>query len=102
MLITCDNSETLEALSAWHFRTFRVNVKLICLFACYVDEMLRKLNNSGLGCHINHLCYNAIMYADDILLMSISISDLQILVDICSKELILIDMIVNVCKSVCM
>ena len=72
------------------------------LFACYVDEMLRKLNNSGLGCHINHLCYNAIMYADDILLMSISICDLQKLVDICSKELILIDMIINVSKSVCM
>ena len=43
-----------------------------------------------------------IMYAEDIFLMSISISDLQKLVNICSKELILIDLIINIGKSVCM
>ena len=48
------------------------------LFACYVDDMLKKLNNSGLGCHINQVCYNAIMYADDILLMSISVCDTKV------------------------
>lgn len=71
------------------------------LFACYVDDVLRKMNSSGFGCHINHLCYNAIMYADDILLMSVSVRDLQEMVNICLNELSLIDMIINVKKSVC-
>ena len=53
------------------------------LFACQVDDMLKKINNSGLGCNINHVYYNAIMYADDIILMSVSICDMQKMVNIC-------------------
>jgi hypothetical protein len=41
------------------------------------------------------------MYADDILLMSISVCDIQKLVDICFAELNSIDVLINVKKSVC-
>ena len=47
------------------------------LFAVFVDEILYKFEKSGLGCYINHFCLNAAMYADDLLLMAISVSDLQ-------------------------
>lgn len=41
------------------------------------------------------------MYADDLLLLSLSISELQIMIDICVAELGLIDMVLNVNKSTC-
>ena len=44
------------------------------LFALFVDdELLVRLRRSGLGCHINGMCFNAVMYADDLMLLSISI-----------------------------
>ena len=41
------------------------------------------------------------MYADDIILMSISVTDLQALVDICVTEFEELDMIINIKKSMC-
>jgi len=41
------------------------------------------------------------MYADDLLLVSISVSDLQKLLEICQAEFIKIDMRVNASKSSC-
>jgi len=64
--------------------------------------MLSKLNNSNLGCHIKSRCYNAIMYADDLLLMSITISDLQNMINLCVSELCSNDLSVNALKSVCL
>ena len=32
------------------------------LFAVFADNVLVKLRNSTLGCHINRTCYNAIIY----------------------------------------
>ena len=71
------------------------------LFAIFVDDILMKLKKSGLGCYINHCCLNAVMYADDLLLMSISVSDLQAMIDLCVKELDNLDLSVNINKSVC-
>jgi len=42
------------------------------------------------------------MYADDLLLLSLSIVDLQYLVDICTKELKDLDMKINSTKSCCL
>jgi hypothetical protein len=71
------------------------------LFAIYVDDLLNKLNSCALGCYINHLCFNAIMYADDLILLSLSILDLQPMINICITELESIDMVLNINKSVC-
>ena len=57
------------------------------LFALFGDEVLVRLNQRGLGCHIKGLCFNAKMYADDLLLISISITDLQQMIVICTKVL---------------
>ena len=48
------------------------------LFAVYVDDVLNKLENSKLGCVIKNKCVNSFMYADDLILLSISIHDMQI------------------------
>jgi len=58
-----------------------------------------KVKNSGLGCFIRNVCFNAFMYADDILMLSISVEDLQSMLNICNQELQMLDMSVNVKKS---
>jgi len=40
-----------------------------------------------LGCHIYNMCFNAFMYADDMLLVSISVAELQQMIDIVKTEL---------------
>ena len=72
------------------------------LFAVYVDKLLGKLTISGLGCFISGVCFNSLMYADDIILLSISVCDLQQMVNLCIEELSLIDMFVNSNKSGCL
>ena len=84
----CLFSLYIKVLQLWMERQFSYWVQLTAgvrqegvlsthLFSLFIDDILLKLNKSSLGCHIKSLCLNAIMYADDILLMSISVCDLQ-------------------------
>ena len=69
------------------------------LFAVYVNDILLLLHNSKLGCHINQLCCNSFMYADDLLLLSISICDMQKMIDLCQTELEWLDLRINIKKT---
>ena len=69
------------------------------LFAVYVDEIIEKLNRSSHGCRIGDMFLGCVMYADDLILISASLCDLQAMVDICSVELQNLDMKLNVAKS---
>ena len=72
------------------------------LFSVYVNDMLNCLHKSKVGCQIKYIHFNAFMYADDLLLVSISICDLQKLLKICELEFIKMDMCTNVTKSTCL
>jgi len=61
-----------------------------------------KLSQSRLGCFISNTCLNSLMYAEYLVLQSISVCDLQALVHICVNELDLIDMVVNCSTSGCL
>ena len=50
------------------------------LFCIYFDELLRRLREIDVGCHVGHMSYAAFGYADDLLLLSPSIHGLEILV----------------------
>ena len=54
-------------------------------FAIYIDGLFDLLRKSGLGCKINGVFYGAVIYADDIFLLSASRSGLQVMIDICQK-----------------
>jgi hypothetical protein len=54
------------------------------LFNVYVNCMLIKLRKLDLGCHIEGIFIGCIMYADDLLLISASIIDLQLMLDSCN------------------
>jgi hypothetical protein len=71
-------------------------------FAIYVNDVLVKLEKSKLGCHIKIQCYNSLMYADDLILLSVSVSHLLQLIKICRIEFSLIDLNINLNKSGCM
>lgn len=71
------------------------------LFSVFINDVILRLQKSSLGCHIRNLCLNAFMYADDLLLMSISICDLQDMIIICKSEFDWLDMAVNIKKSAC-
>ena len=54
-------------------------------FAIYIDKLLVLLEKAGLGCHINGIFYGAMIFADDIFLLSASRNGLQALVDVCAS-----------------
>jgi len=72
------------------------------LFSIFVDNILVKLSHSSLGCYIKGLCFNAIMYADDLLLLTLSISDLHKLIIMCREEFSNCNLTLNNNKSVCL
>ena len=72
------------------------------LFTLYVDVVLSKLEASALGCFVNYQCYNSFMYADDIIILSISVTELQSLFNICADVFKGLDLPINDSKSHCM
>src|ERR1043165_6815992 len=84
-----------------------VSVSNICvlspfLFALYVNDLLINVNTSRLGCQIKSFSFNSVMYADDLILLSISISDMQKMLLICKKSLDDLDLDINIDQSACM
>ena len=57
------------------------------LFAIYVDDFVKLLEFSGLGCDIHDMSMAILFYADDIILLSPSVTDLQTMCDICVNQL---------------
>jgi len=72
------------------------------LFSSFIDILLTELEKSNRGCFLNGQCLNSFLFADDLILLSISVSDLQLLVDKCFEILTQLDLVINVEKSSCM
>ena len=60
--------------------------------------MLDKLEESGLGCFVSLKCYNSFMYADDVILLSTTVTDLQRMFNLCSEIFSDLDLPINVDK----
>ena len=71
------------------------------LFNCYLDVLLKDLNHSKTGCYIGNQYMGCVAYADDVTLLSPSISGLQNMLDKCyafSKDY---SMVFNENKTAC-
>ena len=68
----------------------------------YVNDLSDYLIKSQIGCHIDILCANHVMYADDICLMAPSPAALQKLINICYDFSIKNNLSFNTFKSFCM
>ena len=67
------------------------------LFSIYVDMFLQKI--CRYGCRYSGLAFGAIMYADDLVLLAPSVTELQSMINVCCNELALLDMRINPSKS---
>ena len=72
------------------------------LFAVFINDVLVQLQDSNLGCYIKNIAFNCFMYADDLLLLSISVCDMQRMINICKAELDWLDMTINISKTFCL
>jgi len=64
----------------------------LVLFAVYVNDIICKLSASGRGCHVAGIFLGVLMYADDLLLISSTCSDLRRMNKICEDEMKWLDM----------
>ena len=55
------------------------------LFTVYIDEMLLRLQKCGYGCYIGNMFYGALGYADDIILLSPTVSGMKYLLQVCAQ-----------------
>ena len=56
------------------------------LFAVYVDDIIERLNDSKHDCFIGDLYLGCIMYADNVILISASVSILQLMIHLFVKR----------------
>ena len=69
------------------------------LFAIYTDGLLKRLEETGVGCHMGSRFAGALAYADDITLLAPCKSALSILVSVCEKYASEFDILFNGSKS---
>ena len=63
----------------------RNNFANIILCVYYIDELVKRLGNEGIGCHIGRQFYGAFSYADDIFLAVPSIAGMKRMLAICDE-----------------
>jgi Reverse transcriptase (RNA-dependent DNA polymerase) len=71
------------------------------LFSLAIDSIVYKIKSTDAGCYRSTICSSIFLYADDILLLSPTVTGLQILLSVCEKEIVYLDMRINVKKSSC-
>jgi hypothetical protein len=71
------------------------------LFCVYFDELLIRIRDSGLGCHVGHLSYAGLGYADDVTTAAPSLGSLQSLLVICENFAKEFNVLWNCGKTVC-
>ncbi len=55
------------------------------LFEVYIDGLLIRLEETGVGCHMGIRFIGALAFADDLNLLTPTLSGLKILIDVCEK-----------------
>ena len=71
------------------------------LFAIFIDDIIKEIKKSNLGCQLKHENVSIVIYADDIILLAPSVESLQRMLRICENELAWLDMSLNPKKSLC-
>ena len=72
------------------------------LFSVYVNSVIEILSKCNLGCSIGLTYLGVIMYANDLLLISGSVSNLQKMIDKCLSKFSELDLHINSSKSTCL
>jgi len=67
----------------------------------FIELLVNRVRSLNVGCHISTVCCSIFIYANDILLIEPTVSGLQVILATCERELINIDMCINISKSKC-
>jgi len=70
------------------------------LFAVYMDVLINRLRNAGIGCKLAQQFVGCVLYADDILLLAHSLNAVRQMLRICEEFATEFDMKFNSSKSV--
>ena len=60
---------------------FQIYYYMPTLFSIFIDDLVKELNNLGLGVSVGDVKVSALLYADDIALVSLTEQDMQQLLD---------------------
>ena len=71
------------------------------LFSIFIDDLIHKVITTKVSCYKSSSCDGIFLFADDILLLSPTITGLQSLFNFCERELEGFDMRVSAAKSMC-
>ena len=71
------------------------------LFNVLVDDVLDVLGTTKRGCYMKWICMNSFMYADDLIILAISLSDLEYLLNLCVGVFKTLGMEINTKKTSC-
>ena len=55
------------------------------LFAIYMDVLINRLRNCGVGCRLLDIFYGCLLYADDIVLLTHSVNSMRVMLAVCDK-----------------
>ena len=69
------------------------------LFIVYIDDLLIRLRNSGIGCHIADIFLGAILFADDLCLIAPTRGAMQRMLDMCHSYCTELCLLFNTKKS---
>ena len=72
------------------------------IFNVFMNAFVVNLKAAGIGCHIVNMFFGCLLYADDIMLLSPSVSGLQSMLDNCNKTVQDLSLKFNIYKSHCM
>ena len=72
------------------------------LFNVYIDDLSESLSKTNVGCNMNGVTMNHLVYADDTVLLATSPAALQKLLNSCEEYADSHDIIYNVTKTYCM
>ena len=72
------------------------------MFNVCMDSLSQRLLDLNIGCHMNNVCYNHLIYADDTALLAPSPNALQSLIDVCVEFAKENGLVFNAKKTKCM
>lgn len=60
------------------------NISSPTSFILFINAFIVNLKSSGIGCHVNNQYFGCLLYADDIILLSLSVAGLQDMLNVCN------------------
>ena len=68
------------------------------LFAIYINDFIVNVTSHDACGKLSYICVSMFLYADDMILLSLSVGNLQLLLTYCEDELDYLDMSINTKK----